>query len=90
MGLAVLRPFFYPEIRVNVLTAIQKQVERKSEETLPDLNPLDIHAAVTTIQQIMVRLHQHNISVFDTCAALAIADEETRERFLSLVLKDQS
>lgn len=75
---------------MNILTAIQKQVERKAGETLPDPDPLDIHAAVTTIQQIMVRLHQHNISVFDTCAALAIADEETRERFLSLVLKDQS
>lgn len=75
---------------MNILTAIQKQVERKAEESLPDPNPLDIHAAVTTIQQAMIRLHQNNISVFDTCAALAIADEETRERFLSLVLKDQS
>ncbi|TXH57423.1 MAG: hypothetical protein E6Q97_04495 [Desulfurellales bacterium] len=90
MGLAVLRPFFYLEIKVNVLTAIQKQVERKAGETPVSPTPLDINAAVTAIQQILIRLHQHNISVFDTCAALAIADKETRERFLSLVLKDQS
>jgi len=75
---------------VNILTAIQKQVERKAEETAFDPTPFDILTAVTSIQQTLIYLHQRNISVFDTCAALAIADEETRERFLQLVLKDQS
>jgi hypothetical protein len=47
-------------------------------------------ARIQSIQDHLVHLNLSGISVFDTCAALAVIDIEARSRFIQLVLKDQS
>jgi hypothetical protein len=80
---------------VNILSVIQKQIELKGSEVKGDAAAYDVSAThlegrIQSIQDNLVHLNLSGISVFDTCAALAVIDPEARSRFIQLVLKDQS
>lgn len=80
---------------MNILSVINGHVEKATADlsdntTFPSANEENISYYVKTIFHNLVLLNVCGISVFDACACLAIGDETTQQRFIQLVLKDQS